>query len=170
MGTTGRGGVGRELFGSVSGSVAYGALPGVHTGGRGVSGFHNVLYASNFDSLDALRIKQAVTFAQRFGGRMHFVHVGPPGEKAIDLERKLFEVDYKHANPEYPFLFSRVVGDDVVEQLNEYALYNKIDLMILVTHQRNFWESILHKSITRKALIGAGLPLLVMHSDDDMLK
>ena len=172
MGTTGRGGVGRELFGSVSTEVSRMAHCPVLfiPEGSEFRGFHNVLYASNFDSLDALRIKQAVTFAQRFGGRMHFVHVGPPGEKAVDLERKLFEVDYKHANPEHPFLFSRVVGDDVVEQLNEYALFNKIDLMILVTHQRNFWEGILHKSITRKALIGAGLPLLVMHSDDDMLK
>lgn len=172
MGTTGRGGVGRELFGSVSTEVSRMAHCPVLfiPNGSEFQGFHNVLYASNFDSLDALRIKQAVTFAQRFGGRMHFVHVGPAGEKALDLERKLFEVDYKHSNPEHPFLFSRVVGDDVVEQLNEYALFNKIDLMILVTHQRNFWESILHKSITRKALIGAGLPLLVMHSDDDMLK
>lgn len=172
MGTTGRGGVGRDLFGSVSTEVSRIAHCPVLFAPVGAEfhGFNNVLYASNFDSLDALRIKQAVTFARRFGGRMHFVHVGPPGEKALDLERKLFEVDYQHSSPEYPFLFSRMIGDDVVEQLNEYALYNKIDLMVLVTHQRTFWESLLHKSITRKALVGAGLPLLIMHSDDDMLK
>ncbi len=172
MGTTGRGGVGRDLFGSVSTEVSRIAHCPVLFAPVGAEfhGFNNVLYASNFDSLDALRIKQAVTFAQRFGGRMHFVHVGPPGEKALDLERKLFEVDYQHSSPEYPFLFSRMIGDDVVEQLNEYALNNKIDLMVLVTHQRTFWESLLHKSITRKALVGAGLPLLIMHSDDDMLK
>lgn len=172
MGTTGRGGVGRELFGSVSTEVSRMAhCPVLFVpADTAFTGFNNVLYASNFDSLDALRIKQAVTFAQRFGGRMHFVHVGPPGEKGLDLERKLFEIDYQHSNPEHPFLFSRMVGDDVVEQLNEYALYHKIDLMVLVTHQRSFWENLLHKSITRKALVGAGLPLLVMHSDDDMLK
>lgn len=172
MGTTGRGGVGRDLFGSVSTEVSRIAHCPVLFAPVGAEfhGFNNVLYASNFDSLDALRIKQAVTFAQRFGGRMHFVHVGPPGEKALDLERKLFEVDYQHSSPEYPFLFSRMIGDDVVEQLNEYALNSKIDLMVLVTHQRTFWESLLHKSITRKALVGAGLPLLIMHSDDDMLK
>lgn len=172
MGTTGRGGVGRDLFGSVSTEVSRIAHCPVLFAPVGAEfhGFNNVLYASNFDSLDALRIKQAVTFARRFGGRMHFVHVGPPGEKALDLERKLFEVDYQHSSPEYPFLFSRMIGDDVVEQLNEYALNNKIDLMVLVTHQRTFWESLLHKSITRKALVGAGLPLLIMHSDDDMLK
>ncbi|MBP6827161.1 MAG: universal stress protein [Saprospiraceae bacterium] len=172
MGTTGRGGVGRELFGSVSSEVSRMAhCPVLFVPSEAeFRGFNNVLYASHFDSLDALRIKQAVTFAKRFGGRMHFVHAGPAGEKGLDLERKLFEVDYQHSSPEHPFLFSRMFGDDVVEQLNEYALFNNIDLIILVTHQRSFWESILHKSITRKALLGAGLPLLVMHSDDDMAK
>lgn len=172
MGTTGGGGVARDLFGSVSTEVSrLSHCPVLFIPADVVfRGFKEVLYASNFDSLDALRVKQAVTFAQRFGGRMHFVHVGPANERGLELIRKLFEVDYQHADPEYPFLFSRMAGDDVVEQLNEYALFNGIDLMILVTHQRTFWESILHKSITRKALVGAGLPLLVMHSDDDMLK
>lgn len=172
MGTTGRGNVARNLFGSVSTEVSHISHCPVLFVPANVefSGFKEVLYASNFDSLDALRIKQVVAFIQRFGGRIHFVHVGPPGEEGLDLERKLFEINYEHAGPEHPFLFSKIVGDDIVEQLNEYAYEQRIDLMVFVTHQRGFWESLLHKSITRKALLGAGLPMLVMHSDSDMLK
>ncbi|MCB9306870.1 MAG: universal stress protein [Lewinellaceae bacterium] len=172
MGTTGRGGVARELFGSVSTEVSQMAhCPVLFVpDDAAYAGFHNVLYASNFDSLDALRVKQAVNFAKHFGGRLHFVHVGAADEKGLDLERKLFEIHYEHSDPEFPFLFTRVMGDNVVEQLNDYALFHKIDLMILVTHHRSFWEGLLHKSITRKALVGAGVPLLVMHSDDDMLR
>lgn len=172
MGTTGRGGVARDLFGSVSSEVSRSAhCPVLFVPEKATfEGFKEVLYASNFDSLDALRIKQAVTFVQRFGGRMHFVHVGPAGEEGLDLERKLFEINYEHARPEHPFLFNKIIGDNVLEQLNEYAFHNGIDLMVFVTHQRNFWEMLLHKSITRKALLGAGLPVLVMHSDDDMLR
>lgn len=172
MGNTGGGGLGRNLFGSVSTEVSQTAhCPVLFVpSGTTFRGFQNVLYASNFDSLDALRIKQAVTFVQRFGGRMHFVHVGPATEKGLDLERKLFEINYEHTGPEFPFLFTKLFGDDVVEQLNEYAALQKIDLMVLVTHQRKFWENILHRSITREALLGAGMPLLVIHSDDDMLK
>ena len=172
MGTTGRGNIARNLFGSVSTEVSHTShcpvlfVPNEAT----YSEFKEVLYASNFDSLDALRIKQAVTFIQRFGGRIHFVHVGPPGEEGVGLERKLFEVNFEHSAPEQPFIFSRMVGEDVVEQLNEYAYQHRIDLMVFVTHQRNFWETLLHKSITRKAVLGSGLPILVMHSDDDMLK
>lgn len=172
MGTTGRGNVARNLFGSVSTEVSHTSHCPVLfiPADSEFRGFKNVLYASNFDSLDALRIKQAVTFIRRFGGRIHFVHVGPAGEEGLDLERKLFEVDYEHSEPEHPFLFSKMVGDDIVEQLNEYAFQHKIDMMVFVTHQRGFWETLLHKSVTRKALLGAGIPVLVMHSDDDMLK
>lgn len=172
MGTTGRGSVARNLFGSVSTEVSRTAHCPVLFVPEGMTyhGFKNVLYASNFDSLNALRIKQAVAFVQRLGGQIHFVHVGPAGEEGLDLERKLFEINYEHAQSEHPFLFSKIVGDDVVEQLNEYAFQNHIDLMVFVTHQRGFWETLLHKSITRKALLGAGSPVLVMHSDDDMLK
>ena len=172
MGTTGRGSVARNLFGSVSTEVSHIThCPVLFVPGEvQFRGFNNMLYASNFDSLDALRIKQAVAFIQRFGGQIHFVHVGRAGEEGLELERKLFEVDYEHSGPEYPFIFNKMVGDDVVEQLNEYAFQHKIDLMAFVTHQRGFWETLLHKSITRKALLGAGLPVLVMHSDDDMLK
>ncbi|HRI60986.1 MAG TPA: universal stress protein [Saprospiraceae bacterium] len=172
MGTTGRGNVARNLFGSVSTEVSHiSHCPVLFVPGEvEFKGFKEVLYASNFESLDALRIKQAVAFIRRFGGRIHFVHVGPAGEEGLDLERKLFEINYEHSGPEYPFLFSKMVGDDVVEQLNDYAYQNRIDLMVFVTHQRGFWENIMHKSITRKALLGAGLPMLVMHSDSDMLK
>lgn len=172
MGTTGRGSVARNLFGSVSTEVSHIShcpvlfIPGEAT----FHGFKNVLYASNFDSLDALRVKQAVAFIQRFGGQIHFVHVGPAAEEGVVLERKLFELDYEHSDPEQPFIFNKMVGDDVVEQLNEYAFQHGIDLMVFVTHHRGFWETLLHRSITRKALLGAGLPMLVMHSDDDMLK
>lgn len=172
MGTTGRGSVARNLFGSVSTEVSHTShCPVLFVpGDAAFHGFNNVLYASNFESLDALRIKQAVAFIQRFGGQIHFVHVGPAGEEGLDLERKLFELDYEHSGPEHSFVFNKMVGDDVVEQLNEYAFQYKIDLMVFVTHQRGFWETLLHKSVTRKALLGAGVPVLVMHSDADMLK
>jgi nucleotide-binding universal stress UspA family protein len=171
MGTTGRGGVARILFGSVSTEVSQSShCPALFVPmTASFHGFKDVLYASNFDSLDALRVKQVVAFAERFGARIHFVHVGPAGEEGVDLERKLFEVNYKQSSPEHCFIFNKVIGDDVVEQLNEYAFQHGIDLMVFVTHQRGFWENLLHKSITRKALLGAGLPLLVMHSDDDMV-
>jgi nucleotide-binding universal stress UspA family protein len=171
MGTTGRGNLTRKLFGSVSVAVSNRAhCPVLLIPPQAqFKGFKNILYASNFESLDALAIKQTVTFARRFNGQMHFVHVGPAGEQGVDLERKLFEINYIYADPEMPYIFHKIVGDDVIDALHEYAFTQRIDLFIFVTHHRAFWESILHRSMSKEMLLHTSAPVLVIHSENDVL-
>jgi nucleotide-binding universal stress UspA family protein len=119
MGTTGRGNIGKKLFGSVSIEVSKNShcpvifIPEVSE----FRGFNNLLYASDFDSLQPLSVRQAVSFAKRFDGQIHFVHVGPGGEKNLESQRKMFEADYGEANPDRPFIFSKMVSDDIAGAL-----------------------------------------------------
>lgn len=170
LGTTGRGGLGLKLFGSVSTEVSKRAHCPVLLvpADAEFRGLKNLLYASNFDSLSTLRVQQAVSFARHFEGQVHFVHVGPGGEKGAELERKLFETCYRDARPDQPFLFSKMLSDDVTGALYEYAFYHRIEMLVFVTHQRSFWENILHRSVTQEAAISTDLPMLVIHSDDDI--
>lgn len=172
MGTTGRGNLTRKLFGSVSVAVSNRAhCPVLLIPPQAqFKGFKSILYASNFESLDALAIKQTVTFARRFSGQMHFVHVGPPGEQGVDLERKLFEINYIYSDPEMPFIFQKIVGEDVIDAMHEYAFMQRTDLFIFVTHHRSFWESILHRSISKEMLLHTSAPVLVIHAENDILE
>lgn len=169
MGTTGRGNLTRKLFGSVSIAISKNAhCPVLLVPPQASSrGFKNILYASNFESLDPLTIKQTVAFARKFKGQLHFVHVGTPDEKGIDLEKKLFEINYVYSDPENPFVFSKVVGDNVVESLHEYAFEHRIDLFVFVTHQRSFWGDLLHHSISKDMLLHTSTPVLVIHGTVD---
>lgn len=171
MGTTGGGTLTHKLFGSVSMEVSKNAQAPVLFVPPGISyqGFPNMLYASNFESLDSLRIQQAISFARRFDSQIHFVHIGPPGEKGLAMERKLFEANYQESEPDKPFIFTKMVSDDIADPLYEYAFYHRIGLLVFVTHQRSFWENFLHKSITREVLSSSALPVLVIHSDSDMI-
>ena len=170
MGTTGRGNLTRKLFGSVSVSVSKTAtcpvllIPAQAKYTR----FRNLLYASNFESLDPLTIKQTVAFSRRFNAQLHFVHVGQPGETGVDLEKKLFEINYVYADPEMPFIFSKIVGADIVESLHEYAFEHRIDLFVFVTHQRSFWEDLLHHSISKDMLLHTNTPVMVIHAEADL--
>lgn len=171
MGTTGRGNIGKKFFGSVSIEVSKSSHCPILFIPKEAEyrGFQQLLYASDFDSLHTLSVRQAVSFARRFDGQVHFVHVGPGGEKGLESQRKVFEADYGDTNPERPFIFSKMVSDDIAGALYEYSFYHQIDLLVFVTHQRNFWDSILHKSITNVALLSSDLPVLVIHADDDMI-
>lgn len=169
LGATGRGVLRRRLFGSVSVEVSKNAhCPALFVPpGAEFRGLQNLLYAGNFESLHALSVRQALAFAQRFEGLVHFVHVGPVAEPSLEPERQLFEEIYRSTHPDQPFVFSKMVGDDVIEALYSYAFEHRIGMLVFVTHQRNFWEAFLHKSITREALLDAGLPVLVIHSDEN---
>jgi nucleotide-binding universal stress UspA family protein len=171
MGTTGRGNIGKKFFGSVSTEVSKNShCPAIFIPKEAeFRGFQQVLYASDFDSLDPLAVRQAVSFAKRFDGQVHFVHVGPGGEKGLETQRKVFESEYGELNPDRPFIFSKMVSDDIAGALYEYSFYHHIDLLVFVTHHRKFWDNILHKSITNVALLSSDLPVLVIHADDDML-
>ncbi len=171
MGATGRGGLGKKLFGSVSIEVSRSAhCPVLFVSKEAeFNGFENVLYASDFDSLNPLSVQQTVSFAKRFEGQIHFVHVGPGGERDLDKQRERFEASFGDADYSKPFIFSKMVSDDIVGALYEYAFYHRIDLMVFVTHHRAFWDNILHKSVTNEVLASCDIPILVIHSDDDML-
>lgn len=171
MGATGRGGLGKRLFGSVSVEVSKGAhCPVLFVSKEAeFSGFENILYASDFDSLNALSIQQTVSFAKRFDGQVHFVHVGPGGEANLEIQRERFESNFGESGYGKPFIFSKMVSDDIVGALYEYAFYHQIDLLVFVTHHRAFWDNILHKSVTNEVLASSDIPILVIHSDDDML-
>ena len=171
VGTTGQGNLGKKLFGSVSTEVSKRAhcpvllVPPYAE----FQGLKQVLYASNYDSLNTLRIQQAISFTDHFDGQVHFVHVGPGGEKSSAIQHEAFESSYRKSHPVKPFIFAKMVSDDVLGSLYEYAFYHHVELMVFVTHHRNAWENILHHSVTREAAKSTDLPILIIHSDDDML-
>jgi nucleotide-binding universal stress UspA family protein len=169
MGTLGKSGITRKLFGSVSIAVSKNAhCPVLLVPPQAqFRGFANILYASNFESLDAPTIKQTVAFTRRFNSQLHFVHVGPAGEPAVELEKKLFEINYVYADPEMPFIFSKVVSDDVVEGLHQYAFEHRVDLFVFVTHHRSFWDNLMHHSVSKDMLLHTGIPILLIHADGD---
>jgi nucleotide-binding universal stress UspA family protein len=171
LGTSSRSGLTLKFFGSVAVEVSkFAHCPVLLVPPDAVySSFKHILYASNFDSLSSLRVRQAASFAQHFEAQLHFVHVGPPGERNLDLERKILESGFRASDKEKPFLFAKMVSDNVAESLYEYAFYHRIDLLVFVTHQRSFWENIMHHSVTREVAFSTDLPMLVIHGDGDMI-
>jgi nucleotide-binding universal stress UspA family protein len=172
MGMKGKGAsLSEKLFGSVSTEVSqHASCPVLFVPQRAAfRGFRTIMYASSFDSLDNLRIRQTVDLARRFKSQLHFVHVLQPSEQEVEKQKQLFELNYRDANKDQPFIFASIPGDSsVMQALREYAFHHRIELMVFVTHQRTAWKDLLHNSVTRQALHSGDVPILVIHSDADM--
>ena len=169
MATRGEGNVLDRTLGSVSSRVSQRAHcpvwlvpPRAH-----YRGIRNILYASNYASADERMVQKILRLAQPFGADVHLVHVNDNRERppaAVDelaVDRLFAQTSFQNT-----LYLSTLQHDRIWEGLNGYAQENDIDLIVLVTRHRNFWQGLLHRSITKQMVFHAKLPLLVLHLDD----
>jgi nucleotide-binding universal stress UspA family protein len=167
MGATGESGMFGKVFGSISSGVARMAHCPVLLipSGANFSPYKQIMYASNearFDEKIALVIKQ---FVSTFDAQLHCVHVNKGSDYYPDWEMKgLFGKNGYDVH----LVEGNIPESNIVKGLNEYASSNSIELLIMGTRHRNFWENLVHKSVTKKVALNPQLPLLVFHAGDKL--
>lgn len=65
----------------------------------------------------------------------------------------------------YPALHAQAVhlsGSDFLETLNEYVHLNKIDVVCMITHRRNFIDNLFNRSLTKKMAYQSKVPVLAI--------
>ena len=55
---------------------------------------------------------------------------------------------------------------DKIKELKQYAESHNIDLLAFVSKQRNFWEKLIHKSVTENVALSSDIPMMVVHLHD----
>lgn len=167
MGKTGSGGILQKVFGSVSVNVARRANCPVILVPEGTKspGIRHILYASDFVSANENTLEKLVNFAGNFKADIHFVHVMEENnsESYKEIENNFFKILFRSGEPAYSFTMSKVAGQSVADGLYKYATEHSIDLMVLVSPQRPFWENLFHKSTTKSVASTARYPIMVLH-------
>jgi len=169
MGTTGDGGFLEKLFGSVSTIVAQRAHCPVLLVPHGAKYTRpgQILYSSSADAADERLIEQLILFNKPFQARIHFVHVEREGDAAFSKSKEeIFEELFEAGEPPFAFEFANIKSADIDASINQYAEVEKIDLIVMATRHRSFWEQLFHKSQTKQMALHTHLPMLVLHQGD----
>lgn len=169
IGTTGLADVLTKLFGSVSIKVSNKAHCPVILVPRDATWqpIKQILFASNFDSMTKGLSHDVIDFALNIHAGVHFVNVrnyDPPFEakqKDIDWNELFIATD-----PNLSFEKHTIYGNDTIEELKKYSEEKNINVIAFVSKHRNFWEHLMHSSITENAALTTVLPIMVMHLDD----
>ena len=159
MGTTGSHKLADKIFGTISLEVSRKAHCPVFLipdNSKYIS-FKNIVYACDFEGVSPLILDKIVNFAQRFDAQVHFIHVSQ-SESKLDISTSIQQLSY-------PITYSTetIQADSVSEGLNNFVEDHNVELLIMATKKRNFWEQIIHRSITKKMAINSNVPLLVYH-------
>lgn len=167
MGSTGERGVLIDFLGSISTGVSQQAKCPVWLipPGAKFEGINHILFASNFESADEKIVLQAVKLAEQFDAMIEFVHVEEKNEQEnfSETEGKIFDRLFANGEPSFPFQMKSIKADSVVEGLNAYAKNKAVDLIVIANRQRNFWQSLIGQSTTKKMTLNIKKPTLVYH-------
>ena len=170
IGTTGLSDVITKMFGSTSVSLSNQAHCPVLLVPRGAKwkSLEHIMYASNYDSLSPVMVKEISDFAIYTRADLHFVNVrnfDPP----FETRQKEFNWDelFISKNPNFYYEKETIYGNDTVKELVEYSMSKGMDMMCFVSNHRNFWQNLVHTSVTENIANSSVIPILIIHIDDN---
>jgi nucleotide-binding universal stress UspA family protein len=166
IGTRGASNVIEKLFGSVTSQVIERvscpvlAVP-VDANFRE---FKHILYATNFEEEGLNLPEWLIKTAKSFSANISCVHVNQhPSDPWTRLEVAL-KKEILTSGIEPDLLKMYVLHEPRVwESLQQFIYKNEVDLMAILPHKHSFFERLFQSSLTRRAALEIGIPLLVLH-------
>lgn len=127
----------------------------------------HIVYGCAEESIQWETVRTALDWARYFSASVHFVHIKLPTQAYnYYTNEQILKRIVNQEKDSVPCDIVSYHAEDVKEGIYRYAQNNKSDLLTIVTHQRGFWESVRHTSITSAITWEAVLPILVLHSDE----
>lgn len=169
LGASGQHYLSEKIFGSVSSAVARMAhCPVLLIPAKPFFPiFHRILYAGNAFSSNSKMIGEVVDFAKHFVAQVHFIHIRLPEDTSESDPMEQLTSLVQAIAPPLAFEVKEVKDEKSPwEGIYQYAFSHDINLITVVSRQRNFWDSFLHHGLTQKLALEARLPILVLHMED----
>ena len=128
------------------------------------NGFKKFLLATDFKDVSATtpvdRIKQLV---DDFGAQLDVLHIetgSSDSEEATANEKKVFDTLFSNYNPQYHFIENK----NFAEAVNNFALENNADLVIVIPKKHNWFEGIFGHKHTKALAFHTSIPLMAIHA------
>jgi nucleotide-binding universal stress UspA family protein len=138
------------------------AVPESHT----KSDLKNILYATDFSQVDALKIEKLFSIFMHFKIAVHAVHFQLSGktenvEEKMNGLKSLFKSEFKDRNVH----FHLITAESKMDSLEEFTKKHSIDLIAFISHKSNFFKNLFSNKITKKDFFKLDLPMMAMHEE-----
>lgn len=125
-----------------------------------------IVYASAYTPGEEQVLPNILGFATQFDAALHFVHIEEVKSRPTYSVQQI-PVFLPHQDQEVKLHLSTVNSKDVLTGLEKYSSDHESDLLVMATPRRSAISDFFHRSTTRKMILQAATPLLVMHYERD---
>lgn len=164
MGTKGASGLKETFLGSTTASVMTNStvpVLGIPTEAN-YRRIKNIAFTTQYKDKDTDALKQALEIGNKFKSQIHCLYIqGTEDSKEVDARIHEWENHYKHEAID----FLTLAGEDKEQTLLDFIEEREIDLLIMRTHKRGFFEGLFHRSLTKKMAYHTKVPILIYHDN-----
>lgn len=164
MGTTGASGFQEILVGSNSASVIGKSeipvlvIPPSST----YTEPKHILYSSDYAEPEFPAVSRLMFFADLFKAKVTVLHITTEFDKYFDSDHNFFARNKKHISHEHITVVNKA-NTEVTEAIEKYIADHHVDLLVMAKHNRNFFDRLFHRSMSKKMAYHTKIPLLVLH-------
>jgi len=164
MGTKGASGLKETFLGSTTASV----IANVKVPVLGIpaeatySNIKNIAFTTQYNDKDNDALRNALNIADKFKARLSCLYIKNDDDpEDIDERINEWKIYYRDEDIE----FFNIDGDNIEQAILDFLEGQHADLLVMRTHKRGFFESLFHRSLTKKMAYHSKVPLLVFHEE-----
>jgi nucleotide-binding universal stress UspA family protein len=164
MGTKGAGWLKEIFVGSVAGEILENApcpvlaIPDKATFDGAID---QIAVTTNFEEKEIKTINEVLKFARLFEANVVCVHIDTSHTESISNKMGRFSQIFEGNDD---IKFESIDGLRLEDTLVKYVEQNKIDVLAMLTHKRNFFQELFNYSITKQMSYHSKVPLLAIPS------
>lgn len=160
MGTKGASGLKETFLGSTTGSVIVNAKVPV----LGIPAeaeyrpITSVVFTTQYKDKDNDALRNALDIAKKFKARLLCLYIKNDDDPE-DIDERINEWKIYYRDEDIDFF--NIAGDHIEQTILDFVENQHAGLLVMRTHKRNFFESLFHRSLTKKMAYHSKVPLLV---------
>ncbi|WP_051200219.1 universal stress protein [Flavobacterium subsaxonicum] len=164
MGTKGASGLKETFLGSTTASV----ISNVKMPVLGIPAeaqyraIKNIAFTTQYKDKDNDALRNALTIGSAFNARLQCLYIKNDDDPE-DIEERINEWKIYYRDEHIDFF--NIDGDHIEQTILDFIENQHVDLLVMRTHKRGFFESLFHRSLTKKMAYHSKVPLLVFHEE-----
>lgn len=165
LGTTGASGLQELLVGSNAASVAGEAeVPVLVIPPTSVfEEIVHIVYATDYNEPEFPAVSRLAYFASLFDADVSVLHVKSDYDNLFDSEHNFFSRNKDAAEFTKWKIVKLPPGESVIESINTFIDQNHSNMIVMAKHNRNFFDKLFHRSLSKQMAYHTKIPLLVLN-------
>jgi len=118
----------------------------------------NIAFTTRFRPKDKKALKKVLKLAKKLDAKIKCLYIKTDGSDVTKETIKEWENEFLNE----PVEFSIVLNEDVKESILDFILFKKIDILVMLTYKRSFFENLFHHSLTKDCASSLDIPILAI--------